>query len=1106
MKKLFLKTMLLLCALIVGSSSLWAGTYTYTLSNGANGFYSDSELTTHPSSSSSNKISQFYAPDGKLFTASSADIYFSAASSGYLFVTKNVTLTLPTYAGEKITSIALTNSSGCSTSVSVSIVSGNNTASAAQTWSNTSHTYTYAINNSYQSTTLGIKVASKNAQITTIAITTEPAAAAGTTVAPSISGTTPFLGNTTVTITNDASADGASIYYTLDGSDPTTTTSATCFEYTAPFSIDATTTVKAIAKKSTDTNASSVVEKTFTKITPLNGIAALNAAEDGTYYVTLTNAQITYVNGKNGFLNDANAGIYCYNISPVLRRTYNGIYQITKSIHNNMVQVTSIAEVDGESNTTTSDEVQAPIVMTADELDANFSANLARQIQINDYVVTNSSKLTDNISFNNTYSSTNFSVGSTYKLVGYPYMSSTYKQFRVVSALIKPVTPTFDPVEGEFSAAFTLHLACATSGTTMYYTTDGTTPTTESTVYDSTNGIAIPAATTTVKVIAVKDGMVSDVASATYTYNSIAKPLFTPADGAQLYYGETVAITCATDGTTIYYTTDGTEPTDESNEYSAPIAITANTVTLKAFAKKGTESSSIATATFTLKNPAAPTFSVAAGAVARNTVVTISSADNTTIMYTTDGTDADKGTDANSNSVNVTITDGMTIKAIAYDPELNISTEASATYTIAQAVAPTFSVAEGSVVAGTTVALATTTEGATIHYTTDGTTPDENSTAYTAPIVIDADMTIKAIAVKENYVNSEVSTAAYTVIAPIKGFDIDFETDDLSRYVEWDFENVGIRSGVTGVSAHGGSKWGGNVNSNGNGTYTCLIKTKNKVAYPASLEFYISKESNNTSACSWVVSVSSDGTTWTQVGDAQDAKGMSKGDWTKVTRDLSAHNNVYVQISYGNSNAIRAIDDISLQVNDKATVTDAKYATFCSTHDLDFSATGIKVYKAASDGTKVNLTEIEDGIVPANTGVVLFSETAQSNVAIPVTTADATADFSDNELIGINAKTKVAEAGANGKTNYILSNETAGVGFYKAAAAGANLAAHKAYLSTSASATSRDFLGFEDDVTGINEVKGQKNVVEGVYDLQGRKVVTPSKGLYIVNGKKVVIK
>ena len=1082
--------MLLLCALVVGSTSLWATDVTYTVST----------------TSSVTKTGT--APTGSTATYSSTYSTAKQLTGG-----NSMTLTLSGYKGNKITGITLSMRSNSSKGAgTLSAVAGTTTiASISDSKFNTSSWH-----GSWSTSYVDVNVTMSNDSyeiqegedvVITISATenslycesfklTYSAVDNSQVSRPTISGTTPFLSSTEVSIS--CNTTGAAIQYSTDDGNSWN-------DYSVPFTLTETTTVKAKATKS-GMSDSEVASKDFTKINTLNGIAALNAAENGTYYVSLTNAQITYVNGKNGFLNDANAGIYCYNISPVLRRTYNGIYQITRSTYSNMIQVTNIVEIDGESHTTTGDEVQAPTVMTADELDANFSANLARHIQINDYVVTNSSKLTDNISFNNTYSSTNFSVGSTYKLVGYPYMSSTYKQFRVVSALIKPATPTFDPVEGEFSAAFALHLACATSGTTMYYTTDGTTPTTESTVYDSTNGIAIPAATTTVKVIAVKDGMVSDVASATYTYNSIAKPLFTPADGSQLYYGETVAITCATDGTTIYYTTDGTEPTDESNEYSAPIAITANTVTLKAFAKKGTESSSIATATFTLKAPAAPTFSIAAGAVARNTVVTITSAANTNIMYTTDGSDADNGTDAGTNSVNVTITDGMTIKAIAYDPEVNISAEASATYTIAQVEAPTFSVPSGTVVSGSTVALATTTTGATIYYTTDGTTPDENSTAYTAPIVINADVTIKAIAIKENFVNSSVVTADYEIVQPIKGFNVDFETDDLSRYVEWEFTNVGIRSGISGVSAHGGTKWGGNVNGDGNGVQNCSIQTKNKVAYPSQIKFYISKESGNTTQSSWKVYVSSDGSDWTKVGEDIDAKAMGKGAWTEVTRDLTSYNNVYVRISYGSSNAIRAIDDIELTVNDKATVTDAKYATFCSTHDLDFSATGIKVYKAASDGTKVNLTEIEDGIVPANTGVVLFSETAQSNVAIPVTTADATADFSDNELIGINAKTKVAAAGAGGKTNYILSNETAGVGFYKASATGANLGAHKAYLSTANVSAARDFLGFDEEVTGVNEMKAQKETVEGIFDLQGRKVAQPTKGLYIVNGKKVVIK
>ncbi|WP_231478037.1 DUF6359 domain-containing protein [Xylanibacter brevis] len=120
------------------------------------------------------------------------------------------------------------------------------------------------------------------------------------------------MDNSTVTITNDASADGADIYYTLNGDNPTTTTSATCFAYSAPFQVSATTTVKAIAKKSTDTNASSIVSKTFTKITPktvTEALAAIDAlADNGTIAEQ-------YVRGIVSTAGSLNSGAITYYIS-----------------------------------------------------------------------------------------------------------------------------------------------------------------------------------------------------------------------------------------------------------------------------------------------------------------------------------------------------------------------------------------------------------------------------------------------------------------------------------------------------------------------------------------------------------------------------------------------------------------------------------------------------------------------------------------------------------------------------------------------------------------------------------------------------------------------
>lgn len=78
----------------------------------------------------------------------------------------------------------------------------------------------------------------------------------------------------------------------------------------------------------------------------------------------------------------------------------------------------------------------------------------------------------------------------------------------------KVATPTFSVPAGEFSEAFDLNLSCATDGATIYYSTDGSEPTTEYTA-----AISVPAATTTVKAVAKLSGKTdSDVAEATYTY------------------------------------------------------------------------------------------------------------------------------------------------------------------------------------------------------------------------------------------------------------------------------------------------------------------------------------------------------------------------------------------------------------------------------------------------------------------------------------------------------------------------------------------------------------------------------------------------------------
>src|SRR5881409_3644472 len=90
------------------------------------------------------------------------------------------------------------------------------------------------------------------------------------------------------------------------------------------------------------------------------------------------------------------------------------------------------------------------------------------------------------------------------------------------------------------------------------------------------------------------------------------------------------------------------------------------------------------------------------------------------------------------------------------------SSVTSATYTI-RVVAPTFSPAGGSFVGSIAVTLSTATSGATIYYTTDGSTPTTASSVYTGPVPLTTTTTLKAMAAASGMANSSVTSAAYTI-------------------------------------------------------------------------------------------------------------------------------------------------------------------------------------------------------------------------------------------------------------------------------------------------------------------------------------------------------
>jgi hypothetical protein len=165
---------------------------------------------------------------------------------------------------------------------------------------------------------------------------------------------------------------------------------------------------------------------------------------------------------------------------------------------------------------------------------------------------------------------------------------------------ITPVaaTPTFSVAVGSYTSIQSITLSDATAGATIYYTTNGTTPTTLSTKYSAAFSVS---ATETIEAIAVVTGDAnSAVASAKYTISlTAATPTFSIAAGT---YATTQSVTIAdaTSGTTIYYTTNGTTPTTSSTKYSGAISVSA-TETIEAVAvATGSANSAVASAKYAI--------------------------------------------------------------------------------------------------------------------------------------------------------------------------------------------------------------------------------------------------------------------------------------------------------------------------------------------------------------------------------------------------------------------------------------------------------------------------------------------------------------------------
>ena len=346
--------------------------------------------------------------------------------------------------------------------------------------------------------------------------------------APTISGEETFTSTTTVTITSTEKV--AKIYYTLNGEEPTQTSTL----YEKPFTLDKTATVKAVAiyKEVKSTTA----QKTFTKmdLSAPKTIAELFELKQNLpeVNVKLMDAQVVYADGKNNFIvRENNQALDILNTSLKLKQgqKVTGTVLLNVKYDNGIMTASDVAGKTDAANLTLSGEETAPLpiecAMVGDVKNypgdlislKNKKYNIYSLALVENYIYVYLSNASE---FN--MEGKNYNVTIWYNDVK-KYYSSSYPLAKVVEAELAITSLPAPTIEGEaaFTSSTTVTIKSSESVASIYYTLDGTKPTTKSILYKEP---FVLDKTTTVKAIAVYKTVTSPVASMDFQLIDLSAP------------------------------------------------------------------------------------------------------------------------------------------------------------------------------------------------------------------------------------------------------------------------------------------------------------------------------------------------------------------------------------------------------------------------------------------------------------------------------------------------------------------------------------------------------------------------------------------------------
>ena len=635
-----------------------------------------------------------------------------------------------------------------------------------------------------------------------------------------------------------------------------------------------------------------------------------------------------------------------------------------------------------------------------------------------------------------------------------------------------------------------------------------------------------------------------------------------------------VEITNNAENATVYYTTDGTDPSASNGiEYTDPFEIT-ETTTVKAVAVKDELESEVVSATYTAIDPNATNYKIVASEQGYENgqavtslnfgVVTATFASNggTSPAYYNTGSAIRayaKNTITFTGAVGITITEikftfatgegtnAITVNPGTFSTSTNTWTGASnevkftiggtsghrriATIEVTYAVdGNTVVIATPSITASTSFVGSTTVEvtnneaGTTLYYSMNG----EDYTEYTGALTISETTTVSAYSQDAEGNKSSVAEATFTkievlTIAEAKtafdnaGSDVDVAVDltgavvtvNSGQYLFIENETTGINLYNSGADYAVGTKFTAGYILGKSTQYGKMhqitgadfnnVETTTVAVEPMDVEIADIKGQNAEYEGRFVklsgVSIDVDGKTITKGEDTYALYNRFALELTDVVKcDVEGIVAIY------NTTEQLYITKVTPAYYELH-VTPANYATLF----LDYATvipTGVKAYAVTEvNNGYVSMTQIE-GVLPANTGVIV--EAVKGDYAFVAAANNASA-ISGNKLLGTTVDTDIdVEA-------YVLSMVDGEVGLYKAEMAGGVFLnnAYKAYLPASAvpnAVQGASGFKFRFETTGIEGVQVAQGK-KAIYDLSGRKVNDmKAPGLYIVNGKKVLVK